>query len=205
LCACGHTPVTTGVTATRELEIRPATADRWNDLTELFERRGPRGGKPVVDGCWCQFWHLRGRAYGSGFGEPNRLRLEEEVRSTPPPGLLAFRDGEAVGWCRVGPREHFARLEASPRLARIDDVQVWSLVCFYVHPAAKRQGVAAALLDAAAAFAAEHGAPALEAYAVDARHPNIDAYTGYLPMFLAAGYDVVKEAGRRTIVRRRLI
>jgi hypothetical protein len=33
---------------------------------------------------------------------------------------------------------------------------------------------------------------------------NIDAYTGYLPMYLAAGYEPVKDAGRRTIVRRSL-
>jgi GNAT superfamily N-acetyltransferase len=77
-------------------------------------------------------------------------------------------------------------------------------VCFYVHPAAKRQGVASALLEAAAGFAAEQGAAILEAYAVDSGHANIDAYTGYLPMYLAAGYEPVKEAGRRTIVRRSL-
>jgi len=33
---------------------------------------------------------------------------------------------------------------------------------------------------------------------------NIDAYTGYLPMFLDAGFEAVREAGRRTFVRRRL-
>jgi hypothetical protein len=31
---------------------------------------------------------------------------------------------------------------------------------------------------------------------------NIDAYTGYLPMFLDAGFEVVRDAGRRLIVRR---
>jgi hypothetical protein len=31
---------------------------------------------------------------------------------------------------------------------------------------------------------------------------NIDAYTGYLPMFLAAGFEVVRDAGRRIVVRR---
>lgn len=184
--------------------IRPATADRWDDLVDLFRRRGPRGGKPIVDGCWCQFWHLRGKAYGRHHGEPSRRLLEREVHSAQPPGLLAYLDGEAMGWCRVGPRTAFARLEASPRLAPVDDEPVWSIVCFYVHPSAKRHGVATTLLEAAEAFAAEHGAPALEGYAVAAGHPNIDAYTGYLPMFLAAGYHVVTDAGRRTIVRRRL-
>ncbi len=33
---------------------------------------------------------------------------------------------------------------------------------------------------------------------------NIDAYTGYLPMYLAAGFEEVRDAGRRTIVRRKL-
>jgi len=33
---------------------------------------------------------------------------------------------------------------------------------------------------------------------------NLDAYTGYLPMFLAAGFEAVGDGGRRTIVRRRL-
>jgi hypothetical protein len=31
---------------------------------------------------------------------------------------------------------------------------------------------------------------------------NIDAYTGYRPMFLDAGFEVVRDAGRRLIVRR---
>jgi hypothetical protein len=30
---------------------------------------------------------------------------------------------------------------------------------------------------------------------------NIDAYTGDLPMFLEAGFEPVRAAGRRTIVR----
>jgi GNAT superfamily N-acetyltransferase len=109
-----------------------------------------------------------------------------------------------VGWCRVGPRVSFERLAHSRTLAPIDDEPVWSAVCFYVHPAAKRQGVASALLDGALELAAAAGAPALEAYAARPEHPNIDSYTGYLPMYLAAGFEHVRDGGRRVIVRRRL-
>jgi GNAT superfamily N-acetyltransferase len=77
-------------------------------------------------------------------------------------------------------------------------------VCFYVDPTAKRQGVATALLDAALDTARAEGLRLVEAYPVRPRHMNIDAYTGYLPMFLDAGFDVVRDAGRRLIVRRRL-
>jgi GNAT superfamily N-acetyltransferase len=188
-----------------EIEIRPAAPERWDDVVELFERIGPRGGKPITDGCWCQYWHVRGKAYGAGWDGSNRARLEEQVRAGGgEPGLLAYLDGEPVGWCRVGPRETFDRLEASQALARVDDEPVWSVVCFYVHPSAKRRGVASALLEAAAGHSAARGAHILEGYAARPGHANVDAYTGYLPMFLAAGFEVAGDGGRRSIVRRRL-
>jgi GNAT superfamily N-acetyltransferase len=189
---------------THVTEIHVATAERWDDLVDLFVRLGPRGGVPQTNGCWCQFWHLRGKAYWDGHGAANRTRLDDEVRGGTEPGLLAYVDGAPVGWCRVGPRESFDRLEHSQKLARVDDEDVWSVVCFYVHPDAKRHGVASALLDAAVDRARAHGARILEGYPVEEGHMNIDAYTGYLPMFLAAGFETVREAGRRVIVRRRV-
>jgi len=186
------------------IDIRVVTPERWPDVVDLFDRPGPRGGNPQTNGCWCQFWHLRGNAYWDGHGTENRARLEAEVRGGDEPGLLAYVDDFAVGWCRLGPRESFERLEHSPRLARVDDQDVWSVVCFYVHPSAKRSGVARALLEAAIERAAAHHAPMLEGYPVREGHMNIDAYTGYLPMFLKAGFELVRDAGRRTLVRRRL-
>jgi GNAT superfamily N-acetyltransferase len=186
------------------IETRTATPERWPDVAELFERKGPRGGSPQTDGCWFQFWRLRGNAHWDGHGAGNRAALEDEVRSGNEPGLLAYLDGTAVGWCRVGPREAFPRLEHSRNLARVDDEAAWAAVCFYVHPEAKRQGVGSALVEAAIARAAAHGAAFLEGYPVRPGHMNIDAYTGYLPMFLAAGFEPVRDAGRRVLVRRRL-
>lgn len=185
------------------VKIHVATQAHWDDIVALFERPGPRGGTPITSQCWCQYWHTRGREYWDGAGAPNRARLEEQLRRGAP-ALLASVDGEAVGWCRLGPRETFERLTRSKKLAPLDDEPVWSVVCFYVHPAAKRQGVASALLAAGAELAAERGAPMLEGYAARPDHPNIDSYTGYLPMFLAAGFEQVAEGGRRAIVRKAL-
>ena len=184
--------------------VEVVTAERWADLAELFERCGPKGGTPQTDGCWCQFWHVRGKAYWDGHGDGHRARLEAEVGQGDEPGLLAYMDRTAVGWCRLGARERFERLKHAPKLARVDNEPVWSVVCFYVHPTAKRKGVASALLDAALNHAAAHRAPILEAYPVREGHMNIDAYTGYLPMFLHAGFEQVHDAGRRVVVRKRL-
>jgi GNAT superfamily N-acetyltransferase len=187
------------------IDVAPAAPERWPDVVDLFERVGPRGGTPIPAGCWCQYWHLRGKAYGDGWNGGNRRRLEEEVRSGAEPGLLAYLEGSAVGWCRLGPRRSFERLQASKLKApRDEDEGIWAVVCFYVHPAAKRKGVATSLLAAALDHAAARGAPALEAYPVRPGHANIDAYTGYRPMFEAAGFEATRAAGRRTVMHRRL-
>jgi GNAT superfamily N-acetyltransferase len=126
------------------------------------------------------------------------------VKTGSEPGLLAYVDGVPAGWCRIGPREMFDRLEHSATLRRVDDEPVWSVVCFYVHPTAKRKGVARALLAGAESLAARHGARLVEAYPVGPKQINLDAYTGYQPMYTAAGYDTVRRAGRRTVVRKRV-
>ena len=127
---------------------------------------GPRGGMPFTAGCWCQYWHLRGKAYDTGWGDANRARLERQVADGEVPGLLAYVDDVPMGWCRLGPRETFERLEHSAKLARVDDEDVWSLVCFSVHVSARGSGIAAALLESAIGHATSYGAPVLEAYPV---------------------------------------
>ena len=184
------------------IQVEVVKPGHWDDVVDLFTRKGPRGGTPQADGCWCRFWLVRGKAYWDGHGAGHRKALREEIRGGAANALLAYVDGEPVGWCRLGPRESFERLERSAKLTRIDDKDVWSIVCFYVDPHAKRQGVATALLDAALDRARAQGVRLVEAYPVRQGHMNIDAYTGYLPMFLDAGFEVVRDAGRRLIVRR---
>lgn len=185
--------------------VHCVTPARWDDVVDLFQRRGVRGGDPVTNGCWCQYWNLRGKAYHDGFAGTNRARLEQEVAGRKLHALLAYDDDVPVGWCRLGPRESFERLTHSPSTPKIDDEEVWSVVCFYVNSAAKRKGVATALLEHAIEHAAAKGAGILEGYAVPSGHMNLDAYTGYLPMFLGAGFEAKRAGPRRTVVRRALV
>lgn len=69
-----------------------------------------------------------------------------------PAGLIGYRDGQPVGWVSFGPREQFAKLDRSPVMKPVDAQPVWSVVCFVVPAAHRGQGVAAALLQAAAGF-----------------------------------------------------
>ncbi len=191
------------------LEILPLTPERLPDLAALFGQ----GGDPKL--CWCSWYRVRNVDFKSATAETNREVLERAVDTTGAagraPGLIAYRDGEAIGWVSLGPRDDFDRLQHSKVLGPIDDRPVWSIVCFVVARAARGQGVARLLLDAAITYAAEHGATLLEAYPVDTtggRVPAAHAFKGTVSMFSGAGFEVVerRQANRtstpRSIVRR---
>jgi GNAT superfamily N-acetyltransferase len=194
-----------------DLEIRPLTPERMPDLAGLFEQ----GGDPKW--CWCAFYRVRSVDFRTGTARGNRAVMERATVATAAegraPGLVAYRGDAAVGWVSLGPRDDYERLTHSKVLAPVDDRPVWSIVCFVVARQARGQGVAHALLDAAIAYARDHGATLLEAYPADTDGRRISAasaYKGTVPMFEAAGFDVVerRQANRtsapRPIVRREL-
>jgi ribosomal protein S18 acetylase RimI-like enzyme len=183
------------MTEPRLLEIHPLTPDRLPDLAALFGE----GGDPRW--CWCSYHRGGGSTAGRRDDRvaTNRAVLENATRSAAArgraPGLIAYRDGQAVGWVSMAPREDLAGLERSTVLRRIDDQPVWSITCFVVGKQHRGQGIAAELLDAAIAHAAEHGADLLEAYPVDTAGGRIQAayaYRGPLSMFEDAGFEVVE-------------
>jgi GNAT superfamily N-acetyltransferase len=180
------------------VEIRPVTPDRWPDMVELFERRGPRGGHRNVPayGCWCMYWRDR----SLGHGTPKKRAMGVLVRSGREPGLLAYdHGGSPVGWIAVAPREEYAALLRSPQYRPQDrDERIWSVVCFTIDTHARRQGVAGRLLDAAVEHARARGAAAVEAYAHGSRESD---YMGGRRLYLEHGFEPVRETSKRTIVR----
>ena len=143
------------------IEVVPATPERWADVVTLLGGNGDKG-------CWCQA--PRGRAAGFGKAAPGSRRhaLRSQVEhDDPPPGLLAYVDGEVAGWCGFGPRPELPRLVHSRTIPAIDDQPVWSIVCFNVRVGYRRQGVASALLDGVVELARRSGAPGVEAYPID--------------------------------------
>ncbi len=187
--------------------IEPLTPDRFAGLATLFEE----GGDPKW--CWCVHFRFRGRDWTNSTAPENRAALETLANRDLAPGLVAYRDGRAIGWVSLGPREDYERLVYSKVLAPIDDTPVWSIVCFVVGRRSRGQGVANAMLDAAIAYAREHGATLLEAYPTDTNGRRIaaaDAYRGTLSMFERAGFGVAARRQSnatspvRPIVRRRV-
>jgi len=182
------------------VEFHPVTADRWSDLEALFDRRGAQSS------CWCMWWRLPRRQWLEQQGEGNRAAMHRLVYSGHVPGILAYSDGRPAGWCSVAPRDCFGTLNRSRTLKRIDDRPVWSIVCFYVAPDFRRQGLVSGLIRAAVDYVRAQGGSIVEAYPlVPAKRDAASSYMGVTSTFIDAGFvEVARTSKSRTIVRRYL-
>lgn len=133
-----------------------------------------------------------------------KQQLKDLAASGTPPGLVGYLGDVPAGWVSLGPRSAFLKLARSPVLKPVDEMPVWSLVCFVVAGSFRRRGVAEALLGGAVDYAAEQGAEILEAYPVDKPEPGRDdsMWFGSKSMYDRAGFvEVARRRPERPIVR----
>ncbi len=182
-------------TKAQTIQIHPVTSARWRDLEKLF---GPRG---ACAGCWCMYWRLPHSQFEKQKGLKNKYSLKKIVDSGATPGLMAYAGGEPVGWCAIAPRDSYLKLQTSRVLARVDNLPVWSVVCFYVAKDHRRRRLTEALLRSAVEFARKRGARIVEGYPIAPktdRVPEVFAWTGFEAAFRQAGF---KEVARRSPTR----
>lgn len=189
-------------------DIRPANEASWEDLQAVFGTRG-QGAR-----CQCQRYKLRPReTFAAQPLEERQFRLREQTACGHPDdtrtsGLVAYLDDLPVGWCAVEPRPEFPGLRHSqvPWAGRDEDradASIWALTCVFARAHHRRQGVATALIAAAADFARARGAAALEAYPMTTSAAvDEELHVGLISSYLAAGFrEVSRPTARRAVVR----
>jgi GNAT superfamily N-acetyltransferase len=193
------------------LVVVPANEASWADLRAIFGDRG------YAAYCQCQRPKMRSWAEWKSLQVSGRMqRLEQETHCGYPSarttsGLVAYLDGEPVGWCAVEPRTAYARLLRTPvpwkgRDEDKADDGVWAVVCFITRAGFRRRGVSRALAGAAVDFARERGARALEGYPM-LTEPGEDITWGELnvgsrSIFADAGFAEVSHPTLRRVVMR---
>jgi GNAT superfamily N-acetyltransferase len=177
-----------------KLEFHPLTPERWHDFENLFGDRGACGG------CWCMWPRLSRPQYEAQKGAQNKRAMKKLVDGGHRPGILAYQNGAAIGWCSVAPRELFLRLERSRILKPVDEQPVWSIVCFFIAKEHRRGGLSAKLLKAAIDFVRQRGGRVVEGYPVEPKKKQADAFVwmGLASAFVKAGF---KEVERRSETR----
>lgn len=167
-----------------------ATGARWDDVQHALTGGG--------DGASCQcIWPmLRNKDWNETTTPQRSKMLRAEVDAGPPPGLIAYVDGDAAGWIRIGPRTRQARILHTRIIAAatsepLDDKTVWVVTCFVVRREHRGEGVNLELLRSAVEYARDSGARLIEGYPVDTggeRTPANDLFHGTVGTFLAAGF-----------------
>ena len=191
------------------ISVVPANEATWEDLQTIFGTRGP------ASRCWCQRYKLAPReSFGSFPAKERAHRLREQTDCGDPgsdttSGLVAYLDGEPVGWCAVEPRRAFTGLVRNNRVpweGRDEDKadeSVWAVTCFFTRAGFRKRGISRILARAAVDFARERGARALEGYPINTKNViSEELHVGTEGVFAAAGLvEVARPTLRRVVMR----
>jgi GNAT superfamily N-acetyltransferase len=165
--------------------------------------------------CQCQRYKLRPReSFGSFPVEERAFRLRRQTDCGHPgaettSGLVAYFDGEPVGWCAVEPRTEYEGLLRNSRVpweGRSEDKSdgsVWAVTCLFTRAGFRMRGTSRALARAAVDFARERGARALEGYPMTTKNVIAEElHVGTEGVFAAAGFTAVSRPTLRRVVMR---
>jgi GNAT superfamily N-acetyltransferase len=185
--------------AMSEVEVYPLTAERWADFEKLF---GPRG---AYAGCWCMWPRLRSKDFNATNATGRKAAMRGLAESGEAPGLLAYVDGQAVGWVALGRRERLEHFEYSRKLKSLDRPEgLWSIACFVIDKGHRRQGLMSRLLTAAFDYARDGGARVVEAYPIDPQGDlkSYHGFTGIASVFERTGFVRVGGTEGDLVVRK---
>ena len=172
-----------------KIQIKEMTPGLWEDLEQLFGEKGACGG------CWCMWWRIEpGEKWQDVKGEEAKKRFRAMIDNRVVRGLIAYDQGEPIGWCTFGKRTDFPRLNRARTLQCEDADKVACVPCFYVKNRYRKRGVSVELLRAAVRALAEDGERVVEGYPVKPTKPgnkNIPGafiFTGTIPLFEKQGF-----------------
>jgi GNAT superfamily N-acetyltransferase len=195
-----------------DVTIVPANGASWQDIQAVFGTRGDPSR------CQCQRYRMQpGESWNSVGREELAFRLRTQTECGHPKartttGLVAYLDGEPVGWCAVAPRSDHPRLLLKMRVPWTgrdedkNDDTVWAVTCFVIRAGFRRRGISRALARATVDFARKQGARAVEGYPM-LTQPGQDITWGELhvgsrSIFSDAGYAEVSRPSLCRVVMR---
>jgi hypothetical protein len=193
---------------TLEITVVPANEATWENLQAVFGTRGQ------ASRCQCQRYKLRPREYFGSFPVEDRAyRFRRQTDCGHPEaettsGLVAYLDGDPVGWCAVEPRTEYEGLVRNNRVPwegrsedKTDD-SVWAVTCLFA-PGSASAASAAHSRAPPWTFARDRGARAIEGYPMTTEDVIAEElHVGTKGTFAGAGFTEVSRPTLRRVVMR---
>jgi GNAT superfamily N-acetyltransferase len=138
--------------------------------------------------CYCQYYYqdCDQEIWFKRTAQDNVYAAMTAIENHQMSGLLAFVDGNCVGWCNVAPLNALKRL--SILTDGLVDQQVACTICFLIHPLYRGQGIASRLLAFAIEYYQQLGYDGMVALPHDSPDQPLRQYRGTTSMYQKAGY-----------------
>lgn len=181
--------------SSKALTFRPVTKSTYADFEAFFLSPG------APKWCWCMVWRRSSAEAKHNDSTGRKRQMMKRIAAGTPVGLLAYDNGEPVGWVSIAPRDTYRNL-GGPE-AKEGEV-IWSIACFYVPRKLRGEGLVRDLIAGAVKHAKKHGATVVEAYPVPPDAPSY-RFMGFIPVFKEAGFEDIGMAGTRRHVMRKTV
>jgi GNAT superfamily N-acetyltransferase len=183
-----------------DVEIVPLRRELKDDYLRFF------ADNPAWASCYCVSYTLNmpPADFEERTAAENRAERAAQIERGAASGVLAYAGGKVVGWCHAAPRTALPLLDSTPGFEAEDAASTGAIVCYVIAPSYRGQGLASRLLDGACAMLRDGGLRRVNAYPPASAGTDAGSYHGRLGMYMDAGFERVRDAGRYVVVRKAL-
>lgn len=201
------------MTAGPDVVVKPLRPDDAGKFLHFFdhERGTAFADNPAWSKCYCNYYNVPKSIRWALLSAPyNRDAMKVRIDVGEMEGFVAYEGADVVGWVNAQARHKlphcFARFGISPTPLPCAPFEAAAIVCFVIAPSRRRRGIARMLLRGALESFAARGFKLVDAFPFNSGDSLLaaDHYHGPLPLFLNAGFSILRKHKSLTVVRKLL-
>lgn len=149
--------------------------------------------------CYCVAWWVpTWEGWAQRTAEENRALRERLFQQGQYDGYLLYLDGNPVGWCQCGPRDHLPKVLRQYKLT--PDRRIWAITCLLIAPRHRKRGLTHRFLAEVLEDLRTRGITYVQAFpSRDRDLPDEDIWTGPETAFQKAGFVLERDDSKQPV------
>lgn len=175
-----------------EITISKLSVDNLEDFTRFFDKRA-FCDNPDWAACFCMFYQVQASLdnWMKRTGIQNREEAVRQINDGRLKGYLAYFENKPVGFCNANAKRNLFFDKYRMECNNTGTEGIFSLVCFVIDPAFRRQGISKRFLERLVEDFKKSDFSILEAYPSAHALETKDNYHGYMKMYRKFGFKEV--------------